>query len=102
MTKGIYRRKPLHSKRSKEAFKALVTECTSRDALRTATVRKLSRRARAYICAYYSLMENPTTTLTLPLIERLVKEYKTHRAVLDFDAGFVNGIVSSLEKEAPL
>ena len=97
VTKGIYRRKPLDSKRSKEAFKALVTECTSRDALPTATVRKLSRRARAYICAYYSLMENATTTLTLPLIERLVKEYKTHRAALDFDAGFVNGIVRSLE-----
>jgi hypothetical protein len=41
-------------------------------------------------------MENATTTLTLPLIERLVKEYKTHRAALDFDAGFVNGIVRSL------
>ena len=40
VTKGIYRRKPLGSKRSnKEAFKALVMESTSRDALRTATVR---------------------------------------------------------------
>ena len=45
-------------------------------------------------------MENATTTLTLPLIERAVKECKTHRTVLDFDAGFVNGVVSSLEKEA--
>ena len=33
VTKGLYRRKPLHSKRSKEAFKGLVVECTSRDIL---------------------------------------------------------------------
>ncbi|KAI2488984.1 hypothetical protein MHU86_25613 [Fragilaria crotonensis] len=38
VTKGLYRRKPLNSKRSKEAFKALVMECTSRDILQTATV----------------------------------------------------------------
>jgi hypothetical protein len=104
VTKGLYRRKPLNSKRSKEAFKALVMECTSRDILRTATVRKLSRRARAYICAYYSIYESKnndnvdTPTLTLPLIERLVKAFKTHRAALDFDAGFVNGFVNSHEK----
>jgi hypothetical protein len=66
--------------------------CTSRDILQTATVRKLSRRARAYICAYYSINESKnndnvdTPTLTLPLIERLVKAFKTHRAAL----GFVN------------
>ena len=105
VTKGIYRRKPLNSKRSKEAFKGLVHECTSRDILRTETVRKLSRRARAYICAYYSLYESKNKgaddtppTLTLPLIERLVKAFKTHRAAIDFDAGFVNGFVPQLEK----
>ena len=69
-----------------------------RDILTTKTVRKLSRRARAYICAYYSLYESKhnrddTSTLTLPLIERLVKAFKTHRAAIDFDAGFMNGFV---------
>jgi hypothetical protein len=106
ITKGLYRRKPLNSKRSKEKFKELVLECTSRDILRTATVRKLSRRARAYICAYYSLYQsnndtadnNTPTTLTLPLIERLVKAFKTHRAAIDFDAGFVNAFVPKLER----
>lgn len=110
VTKGLYRRKPLTCKRSKEAFKRLVMECTSRDVLQTATVRKLSRRARAYICAYFYLYESaknrsnnddttPTLT-TLPLIERLVKAFKTHRAAIDFlDAGFVNGFVSSLETD---
>ncbi|KAI2496293.1 hypothetical protein MHU86_18205 [Fragilaria crotonensis] len=105
VTKGLYRRKPLHSKRSKEAFRGLVVECTSRDILRTETVRKLSRRARAYICAYYSLYESKNKkntdgtppALTLPLIERLVKAFKTHRAAIDFDAGFVNGFVPQLE-----
>jgi hypothetical protein len=36
-------------------------------------------------------------TLTLPLIERLVKAVKTHRAVIDFDAGFMNGFVPKME-----
>ena len=47
ITKGLYRCKPLNSIRSKERFKELVLQCTSRDILRTETVRKLSRRARA-------------------------------------------------------
>jgi hypothetical protein len=106
ITKGLYRRKPLNSKRSKERFKELVHECTSRDILRTETIRKLSRRARAYICAYYSLYRNTSyaadnntpTTLTLPLIERLHRAFKTHRAAIDFDAGFVNAFVPKLER----
>ena len=48
VTKGVYQRKPLNSKRSKESFKGLVQECTNREILTTKTVRKLSRRARAY------------------------------------------------------
>jgi hypothetical protein len=36
-------------------------------------------------------------TLTLPIIERLVKAFKTHRAAIDFDAGFVNGFVQVLQ-----
>ena len=73
-----------------------------RDILTTKTVRKLLRWARAYICAYYSLYESKrngddTSTLTLPLIECLVKAFKTHRAAIDFDAGFVNGFVPVIE-----
>jgi hypothetical protein len=102
VTKGVYRRKPLQSKRSKESFKGLVQQCTSRDILTTKTVRKLSRRARAYICAYYALYESKCMgddipTLTLPLIERLVKAFKTHRAAIDFDSGFVNRFVPKME-----
>ena len=102
IAKGIYRRKPLKSKKSKEAFKRLVKDVTSRDVLTIETVRKLSRRARAYICAYYALYESQnrgdgTVKLTLPLIERLVKMFKTHRAAIDFDAGFIYGFVPNLK-----
>jgi hypothetical protein len=55
VAKGIYIRKPLNSKKSKDAFKRLVRDVTSSEVLTVDTVRKLSRRARAYICAYYSL-----------------------------------------------
>jgi len=93
----------IQSKKGKESFKALVHECTSREILSTKTVRKLSRRASAYISAYYSLYESKrngdddTQVLTLPLIERVVKAFKTHRAAIDFDAGFVNGFVPVLQ-----
>ena len=106
VSKSLYRRKPLISKKGKEAFKALVAECTSRDVLQTTTVRKLSRRARAYISAYFSLYEcnknnnQEAPALTLSLIERHVKEFKTHKAALDFDAGFVNAVVRSYHQAA--
>jgi hypothetical protein len=66
-------------------------------------VHKLSRWARAYsTCAYYSLYERKyngdnTSILTLPLNECLVKAFKTHRAAVNFDAGFVNGFVPVIE-----
>ena len=89
-------------KGGKESFKALVDECTSREILSSKMMCKLSRQARAYICAYYSLNESKCKgddmpTVTLPLIECLVKAFKTHRAAIDFDAGFVNGFVPVIE-----
>ena len=85
-----------------ESFRKLVNDVASRDVLRTETVRKISRRARAYICANNSLYESKnkgdtTIKLTLPLIERLVKACKTHRAAFDFDASFVYGFVPALK-----
>jgi hypothetical protein len=93
----------LNAKKGEESFKALVHECTSREILSTKTVRKLSMCARTYISAYYSLYESKrngddnTPVLTLPLIECIVKAFKTHRAAIDFDAGFVNGFVPMLQ-----
>ena len=60
------------------------------------------RDSWTYICAYYALYESKcngddTPILTLPLIERLVKAFKTHRAAIDFDSGFMNGFVPKIE-----
>jgi hypothetical protein len=47
--------------------------------------------------AFKTSKSNDTTKLTLPLIERVVKNaFKTHHAVLDFDAGFVNGFMPAM------
>lgn len=108
LSKSVYRKMPLDSKKGKTSFTALVKQCTSRDVLTTESVRKLSRRARAYISAYHILhqwklknncIDTPTTsssslTLTLTLIERIMKVYKSHRAAVDFDAGFVQSFIS--------
>jgi hypothetical protein len=109
VSKSAYHRMPLDSKKGKSSFKALVKECTSRDVLTTPTVRKLSRRARAYVCAYYALHQrtqqnndNNVPSLTLPLIERLVKAFKTHREAVDFDTGFVNSFVTSTVEDIVL
>jgi hypothetical protein len=56
-----------------------------------------SRRARQYICAHHALHEqqhssNDSTSkskITAPLIEKLVKQFKTHQAAIDFDNRFV-------------
>jgi hypothetical protein len=98
VTKSVYRKMPLESKKGKDSFKALVSECTSRDVLKTGVVRKLSKQARAYICAYFILQKqqlnnNNSIVLTLPLIDRLMKIFKTHRAAVDFDAGFVQSVI---------
>ena len=58
----------------------------------------VENNARAYISAYYSLNKSQhnggdTQTLTLPLIEHIVKAFKTHRAAIDWDLSFVNGFV---------
>jgi hypothetical protein len=64
---------------------------------------KLSRWARADISAFDSLYESKrngdddTSTLTLPLIELVAKEFKTHWAAIQFDAGYINGFVPVLQ-----
>jgi hypothetical protein len=68
-------------------------------------VRKLSRQAPAYICAYFAVYKSKessegddgtTPVFTLQLIEHLVKAFKTHRAAVDFDAGFVNSFLRGI------
>ena len=58
-------------------------------------IRKFSRRARRYILAYFYLeheQENYTNEdgLSEINIERMQKEFKTHRSAIDFDEKFIN------------
>ena len=46
IAKGMYRRKPLISKKSKESFKKLVHDVTNREVLTTETIRKLSKASK--------------------------------------------------------
>lgn len=105
--KNAYRQKPLSDKRRKDKFRDTVRKCLSRDVLTTERVRKFSRRAREYICAYRAhhqvtssdeSRDTSDSNVATPVnIEKLVKEFKTHRCALDFDKGFV--VASIVKKE---
>ena len=102
--KGYYRRMPLAQKRGRENFKTLVKDSTCPvEQLTRERICKFASRARAYICTYYFLdaetseegsngmnLVTEKQVLLYSEIERLVKDFKTHRCALDFDRGFVN------------
>ena len=125
LSKGQYRRKPLKQKKNKKGFHALVHECTSCETITKERVRKFSRRARAYACAYYAFHQNEValrtnndgemgrtddnnnevdkninfahdSALSLVDIENMVKNFKTHRCALDFDRGFINAVLKQI------
>ena len=104
---------PLREKKGRQNFIDLVKKCICPETVLTKErIRKFSARARAYICTYYHLSRdhdgihnNPISgDLTVPgifniserqqlvlfkEIERLMKKFKTHRCVLDWDHAFV-------------
>ena len=94
-----YRRYPLASKKGKEHFVDLVSKCTSRAVLTTDLIRKFSRRARSYMLTYKSLEivgegskdqdDKKSNDITHKHIENTQKLFRTHRAALDFDKGFI-------------
>ena len=99
--KGIYRRARLAQKKGKENFKSLVVDCLSTDegegkgGLRPEMIRKFSRRARHYILAYFYLEYEQEHRIDEEglhelNIERIKKEFKTHRNAIDFDVAFIN------------
>jgi hypothetical protein len=102
-SKNEYRMKPINEKRKKEQFRDTVRACLSRDVLTTERIRKFSARARAYMLAYLALEHqsdesiNPETTTSstsiVAKIEKMVKEFKTHRCALDFDGGFIKSTI---------
>lgn len=63
--------------------------------------RKFSRRARQYALAYKALelapLKNEKTLQPVTshqLIEKIIKNCKTHRCASDFDHGYINEVVS--------
>jgi len=111
--KALYRRKPLGKKRKRESFKKLVYECTDPKLLTPKQCAKFSRRARQYICAYYSLHLKAQQTqvgeraaaeetvasrqqLHFTEIEHMKKEFKSHRCALDFDKSFVDAVLKEV------
>ena len=103
--KNYYRRQPLESKRKKETFRALVRSCFSQDKCTIETIRKFSKRARDYIVAYHLLTnkkddvkhcavksENDDDRVVVK-VERMRKEFKTHRCAMDFDTKFIESVV---------
>ena len=106
LSKAMYRKFPLSSKKGKQNFDALVSKCISRTVLTKDVVRKFSQRARSYMLRYKSLKledtnknietKNETTNLiTLVKIESM-KKVLNHRAALDFDKDFVMGSISKV------
>jgi hypothetical protein len=101
-SKNEYQGKPINAKWKKEQFRDTARACLSRD-MPTERVQNFSTRVRAYMLAYLALESqseastNAETTLSstsiAAKIEKMVKEFKTHRCTLDFDGSFVKSTV---------
>jgi hypothetical protein len=68
-------------------------------------IRKFSRRARCYILTYFWIehgMEEKIKEkeLSESHIERIKKEFKTHRNAIDFDEKFINHCFTKVKKES--
>jgi hypothetical protein len=99
--KSVYRRAKLAQKKGKENFRMLVSDCLStqegagKGALMPEMIRKFSRRARQYILAYFYIEHEMNDSINEEglheiNIERIKKEFKTHRSAIDFDEKFIN------------
>ena len=95
-TKWIYRRIPKAKKKLKKDFFKSVKELITNEQIPVDCIRRFSRRARRYIAAYYAnhhRENNGVVTVdkkvSLKLIEKTVKVFKTHRAAIDSDTKFI-------------
>ena len=93
--KNFYRRLPIKQKRKKECFRDSVRSALSRERLTKQIVRKFARRARGYTCAYFAFAFGNNEKLTQgekispEMIEKMVKNFKTHRSALDFEGKYI-------------
>ena len=98
-SKSYYRRQPLVKKKGKEKFLELFNHCISRELITKEMVRKFSKRARSYMVAYRALDSDEMKDGDMPcdithkMIEKMQKIVSSHRAALDFDAGYLNSIL---------
>ena len=106
--KNRYRRLPLKEKRKKEEFRRLVRDCLSRNYITTNIVRRFSKRARDYMCAYQTLKDksrddNSENTNNhkpaLVKIEKMCRDFKTRRSALDFDSTFIHTSIVTIDDD---
>ena len=90
------------NKSTKELFFASVQQ--SLDVLSKMTAWKCARMSRKYMQAYYVVevlkktgdgedLDDESQTVTLPMIQKLSKCFKTHRSALDFDGKFIRELL---------
>jgi hypothetical protein len=104
--KNKYRLLPLGERRSQDKFKECVKTCLSKTVLTKELIRKNSRRAHEYMCAYHVFHHQQQETqasdqqnIAIPtMIESLVKKIKTYRCASDFDHGFVKAAIKQEEE----
>ncbi len=95
--KNCYRKLPISKKKRMENFMGSVRRCLSDEVITQERVIKFSKCAHEYICAYHTLHKEqqetdlPDPVVTPMKVEKLVKEFKTHRSALDFDYSFIMG-----------
>ena len=103
--KSVMRRTPMREKKGRANFINLVTRCLCPATVLTKErIRKFAARARSYVCTYYYLEQETDTSddigvhgfipaakqqLLYNRIEKVMRGFKTHRSVLDFDKIFV-------------
>jgi hypothetical protein len=118
--KGFYHRLPLSANRTKNKFRETVKKSLDMNEVLTVKRRRLfSKRAREYMVAY-SILDNDSEEvvglvegdgrsddgeqetkphMTAYLIEKIVKQYKSHTSAADSDAGFINGVVDKMRAQ---
>jgi transposase len=100
-SKQRFCKNPIALRRKKNDFLGLVKKCLDREeSLTNKLVRKFSRRARAYMVAYYTVhfssdsehqeLENEEQASVVVKVERLMKHYKSHRSATDFETKFID------------
>ena len=99
----------MSDKRKKEKLRETVRKCLSQEVLTTERIRKFSKRAHEYICAYHALHQGSSSdelldtatdsNVATPVnFEKLLKDFKTHRCALDFDKGFIVALIVKEEE----